>query len=208
MSKKNDAYTIQNWLKIAGLFSEADATKEQSKLLTEAEDDEEPDAEESGDTEEEDKVETSKETDEESDEESDAADEAPDTEEDSKTDDDLEVSDLVTFDSEIDKLLVDFEKSAITNVESLSLSKTLLEQEKRFDVVVFTDSIARLIKNFTSLVDYEKIIIDRAEKFLSTNHDDEVSKIFLDLLADRHSIELTPADNIESSYAVGAASGE
>ena len=66
------------------------------------------------------------------------------------------------------------------------------------------------IKNFESLVDYEKLVVGKAEKFLSDNHSEETAKIFRDLISDRHGIDLkepeSPSDK-SPTYAVGAVGG-
>jgi hypothetical protein len=201
MSSNNELYTVSSWLKMAGLVTEA-----QKELVTEEEDEGEE--------------ELDLDTDEEPEEDTDAADDEADPdeeeaeadEENSEKDEDkaaLNVvpSDAVTFDTELDSFFTDFEGEALTQVEALSLSKVLLEKEVRFDVVKFTDDVARLISNFTSLVDYEKIIVDKAERFLADKHDEEVAQIFIDMLADRHDISLTADESEPEVYAMGAVGG-
>ena len=51
----------------------------------------------------------------------------------------------------------EFEETATITSESASLTRFLLEKDKRFDIVAFTDDVARVINNFTSLVDYDKV---------------------------------------------------
>ena len=199
MSENNESHTIKSWLKIAGLISESS-----KQLITEEED------EETEETNEEPEEELDLESEANADEEEEEAEEAEDEEAEEEAEEKPEKpeapvpTDVVTLDAELGTFLADFEKDSLTQVESLSLSKALLEQEVRFDVVKFTDNVARLIDNFTNLVDYEKIIIDKAESFLTNNHDEEVAQIFIDMLADRHDISLDAEGSDPEIYAAGA----
>lgn len=197
MSENNESHTIKSWLKIAGLISESS-----KQLITEEEDEETEEANE----EPEEELDLEDEADADEEEEEAEAEEEPEeeAEEEPEKPEAPVPTDVVTLDAELGTFLADFEKDALTQVESLSLSKALLEQEVRFDVVKFTDNVARLIDNFTNLVDYEKIIIDKAESFLTNNHDEEVAQIFIDMLADRHDISLDAEGSDPEIYAAGA----
>lgn len=190
---------IEEWLKIAGLLNEAE--EEDEDLFGEEGDTEEETAED--DTEDEGEDEEESESDDDEEEKEDEEDKSEDKEEDPP-----EPTDVETFDAELDAMLSSFETSAITQTESNSLAKTLLEQEKRFDVVKFTDEVARVIKNFTSLVDYEKMVINKAKSFLIDKHSEEVADIFTDMLDDRHGISLEPKEPDQPAYAQGAMSAE
>ena len=190
---------IEEWLKIAGLLNEAE--EEDEDLFGEEGDTEEETAED--DTEDEGEDEEESEADDDEEEKEDEEDKSEDKEEDPP-----EPTDVETFDAELDAMLSSFETSAITQTESNSLAKTLLEQEKRFDVVKFTDEVARVIKNFTSLVDYEKMVINKAKSFLIDKHSEEVADIFTDMLDDRHGISLEPKEPDQPAYAQGAMSAE
>ena len=195
------------WLKIAGILSEAPEDEEGEDIFGDdkegdekEEDKEESGSEEAGDSDEKDEDEP----------EDDSEDKEDPEKEKDKESEEVKVDDTPTFDTEIDKILSDFEDDAIVATESKSLSKFLLEKEKRFDVVAFTDNVARVVKNFKSLVDYEKLVVSKAEKFLSDNHSEETAKVFRDLIADRHGIDLgdpeSPSDK-SPTYAVGAVGG-
>ena len=191
---------IEEWLKIAGLLNEAE--EEDEDLFGEEGDTEEETAED--DTEDEGEDEEESEADDDEEEKEDEEDKSEDKEE----EDPPEPTDVETFDAELDAMLSSFETNAITQTESNSLAKTLLEQEKRFDVVKFTDEVARVIKNFTSLVDYEKMVINKAKSFLIDKHSEEVADIFTDMLDDRHGISLEPKEPDQPAYAQGAMSAE
>ena len=193
MADNNDSHTVKSWLKIAGLITE----DEDNPFADEGDDEAaEEETEEEGDEEEED-----------AEGEEGAEDEEGDEEEEEEKEEEEEPAvptDVPNFDTELNTFFSDFESSAMSQVESLSLSNTLLEQETRFDVVKFADEVARLIGNFTSLVDYEKLIIDKAQQFLTDKHDEEVAQLFVDMLADRHGISLEPEEPEAEVYAVGA----
>ena len=194
------------WLKIAGILSEAPEDEEGEDIFG---DDKEDDKKEE-DKEEESKDDNESEENDEDKPEEDSEDKEDPEEEKDKPSDEIKVDDIPTFDTEIDKILSGFEDDAIVATESKSLSKFLLEKEKRFDVVAFADNVARVVKNFKSLVDYEKLVVGKAEKFLSDNHSEETAKVFLDLIADRHGIDIedpqSPSDK-SPTYAVGAVGG-
>jgi len=199
MSSSKDSHTVKGWLKIAGLI-----TEEEEDIFGDEESEDEPDEEEA-----EKKPADEEEADEGEEEDTDADDE--EGEEDKADEEEAEPavpSDVVTFDTELSTMFNDFETSALTKTEGLTLSGLLLEKEIRFDVVKFTDEVANLVKNFVSLVDYEKIVIDRAEEFLIDRHDEEVAQIFIDMLADRHGIDLSGGESEPDSYATGAMTGE
>ena len=192
------------WLKLAGILTE-DPDEESEDIFGDDKEEKEPEAKEEKEPEKEDEEESGEEGDEEGEEEP----EEPEEEKEDKKSD-VEVDDTPTFDTEIDKMLSDFGDDAIVTTESTSLSKFLLEKEKRFDVVAFADNVARVVKNFQSLVDYEKLVVGKAEKFLTDNHGEETASLFRDLISDRHGIELgepeSPSDK-SPTYAVGAVGG-
>lgn len=203
MSDEN-TLNVSEWLKIAGLLREQEEEDEDTGDIFDDEagdtDDEKPEEESS----EEKTEEKTEEKAEEDTEDSEDKEDEPETKE--KVD--AEPTDVETFDTELDTMFADFETSAITQVENLSLSKTLLEQEKRFDVVKFADDVARVIKNFTSLIDYEKMVVNKAKVFLSDKHSEDVAELFIDILDDRHGISLEPEEPDQPVYALGAMKGE
>lgn len=197
MSDEN-TLNVSEWLKIAGLLREQEEDEDTGDIFDEEGDD-------AGD-EKSDEEPSEEETEKAEEDTEDSEDKEDEPEKKEKVD--AEPTDIETFDTELDTMFADFETSAITQVENLSLSKTLLEQEKRFDVVKFADDVARVIKNFTSLIDYEKMVINKAKAFLSDKHSEDVSEIFIDILSDRHGISLEPEEPEQPVYALGAMKGE
>ena len=200
----SDKLENDKWLKLAGILSEAPDDEEAEDIFGDDDkEDEKPKKEDSDEKE-------TEETEEEAEEEDSEEDKDEEEEKKSDKEGDVEVDDSPTFDTEIDKMLSGFEDDAIVASEGASLTKYLLEKEKRFDIVAFTDNVARVVKNFESLVDYEKLVVGKAEKFLSDNHSEETAKIFRDLISDRHGIDLkepeSPSDK-SPTYAVGAVGG-
>jgi hypothetical protein len=90
----------------------------------------------------------------------------------------------------------------------------LLEQEEeegpKIDMGVFAGEIAKLIKNFTSLVDVKKNVIAQAEEYLDNDfakNAEDLKKQLKDLLRKDYHISLERPEPPSDSYAVGAKSG-
>ena len=197
MSNKNDIN--KEWLKIAGILSEAEEDEADEDIFGDKEEDK--GKEDAG------KEDTEEEVDEEPEEESEEEDSSEEKEEPKE---DVKVDATPTFDTELDKMFSEFEETATITSESASLTRFLLEKDKRFDIVAFTDDVARVINNFTSLVDYEKVVVNKAEKYLKDNHDEEAANMFKELIADRHGVHISDpvsADDETAVYSVGAVGG-
>jgi hypothetical protein len=111
----------------------------------------------------------------------------------------------------------DFEEDTITVEESLGLG-FLLEQaelpnyEEEIDLDRFSSEVARLVKNYTSLLDMEKMLINKAREFIMTRYGEAAEKELIDILADKHDIEVVeisgpPESNLDTPIAVGAMPG-
>jgi hypothetical protein len=75
---------------------------------------------------------------------------------------------------------------------------------------VFSEKIANLIKNYTSLVDVKKNVIDQAKAYLKSQFPeqaDDLEKKLKDLLRTQYHITLERPEPPPDSYAVGAKSG-
>jgi hypothetical protein len=138
-----------------------------------------------------------------------------------------------SIDQDLEALMIDFETQArksqeieveqeegtITVEEGLSL-KFLLEQEdveyeEELDLDRFTAEVARLVKNYTSLLDMEKMLVNKAREFVVTRYGETAEKELLNILADKHDIEVVepnepPASELGtpiSAYAGQAGAG-
>ena len=165
---------------------------------------------------------------------------AEDAEEDSADDEEmLDVSpdDKVklakSIDSDLEALLIDFETQARKTKEieteteavpdesvvgeSLNLSM-LIEQdtqvgyEDEIDLDRFTAEVARLVKNYTNLLDMEVMLINKARDFIVTRYGLDAEQELLDNLSMKHDIEIDEpvvprATNLEVPVAVGAGAG-
>jgi hypothetical protein len=99
-------------------------------------------------------------------------------------------------------------------VESLRRKsmRFLLEagDKPKIDIGVYAGEVARLIKNYTSLVDIKKNVIAQAEQYLDDEFSDEsedLKKKLKDLLRTQYQISLERPERPEESYAVGAGGG-
>ena len=164
-----------------------------------------------------------------------AADEGGD-EEGGEEEDELEISPdeevklAKSIDADLEALLIDFETQARktkeiettsqeefeteTVEETLKLSM-LIEQdepeayEEEIDLDRFTAEVARLVKNYTNLLDMEKMIVNKAREFVVTRYGEAAEQELLDKLNMKHDIEIgeptIPRESdLEVPVAVGA----
>tara|TARA_B100000131_G_scaffold322823_1_gene378255 strand:- start:9441 stop:10139 length:699 start_codon:yes stop_codon:yes gene_type:complete len=150
-------------------------------------------------------------------------------EEDEKLDVDLEdeVKLSKSIDQDLEALLIDFETDARkskeiddtaldTVEESLHLGM-LLEQddyEAEIDLDRFTAEVARLVKNYTSLLDMEKMLVSKAREFVATRYGEKAEQDLVDTLSAKHDVDIvdSPAEAEDSAkdttpIAVGAGTG-
>ena len=204
-------------------------TKSLSGLLFEQEEEEDPFA----DTDEEDTEEPAEEdtADDEGAEEDTAEEDAEEEPLDVNLDDEVKLS--KSIDHDLEALLIDFETDARKSVqfddensieieESLSLGM-LIEQddpeayEEDIDLTRFASEVARLVKNYTNLLDMEKMLVAKAREFIATRYGEKAEDDMLNILDDQHNIvidepasqetpeEFTP---IAAGAGTGAAAGE
>jgi hypothetical protein len=127
----------------------------------------------------------------------------------------------VEADDPIEKFLVKAEDMALkkasnqVQVESLRKRKLsfLLEAEgtePELDMDSFTADVARLIKNYMSLVDVKGNVITKAQKYLKEKYPTKGQKYsddLVSLLGREYDIRLEPKEQPADSYATGAKSG-
>ena len=105
----------------------------------------------------------------------------------------------------------------VTVEESLKLSM-LIEQdepqayEEEIDLERFSAEVARLVKNYTNLLDMEKMLINKAREFVITRYGEEAERELLDHLSLKHDIEISEPSipretDLEVPVAVGAGAG-
>lgn len=175
--------------------------KKSSRMLAEAEDDEEE----------------TEDTEEESEEESD---ESEDDSKEVKVDKDEKIELNKSLDDSLNALFVDIEtdalKSAAVQKESYSLKSVLLEEsDPQIDIEKFASETARIIKNADVLLDIEEIIMSKARDYLLSKYDEDTESSFLDIMRTRFNVD-TRSDfekdqdrkEIPTPIAVGAGGGE
>jgi hypothetical protein len=94
----------------------------------------------------------------------------------------------------------------------LEADDTTALKEPELDIKVYTAEIARLIDDFTSLVDYKKITIDSAMEYLKSHYPtngESLGKEMVDLLDKEYHISLEPKEPQPDHYAkeAGGAGG-
>ena len=130
-----------------------------------------------------------------------------------------------SIDQDLEALFIDFETDArkskeIAEVEPEPVEENLhlgmlLEQneyESEIDLERFTSEVARLVKNYTSLLDMEKMLVSKAREFVATRYGEEAEKELLSLLKGQHNIDIVEPASPQSGkeftpVAVGAGSG-
>ena len=129
-----------------------------------------------------------------------------------------------SIDQDLEALLIDFETQARKSkgiekseeegvvIERLHLGM-LLEQdetnyEEEIDLDRFAAEVARLIKNYTTLLDMEKMLLNKAREFVLTRYGKEAEKELLNQLETNHDIEIVdPEETITSDLDVPVAVG-
>ncbi len=128
-------------------------------------------------------------------------------------------------DVELNSLLADFEAQALAVTKAAEpeyevvaqeyfkpkLADLLFEGEEEeagpgLDIPTYTSNVARLIQNYQSLMDMEKMIFTKAREFLATKYGEELAVQFEEDLEMNHGITFDP-EGLESEapvYAVGA----
>ena len=138
---------------------------------------------------------------------------------------DEEVKLSKSIDQDLEALLIDFETQARksrgiekTEEEGVVIERfhlgMLLEQdepnyEEEIDLDRFAAEVARLIKNYTTLLDMEKMLLNKAREFVLTRYGEEAEKELLNQLETNHDIEIvepeeTVTSDLEVPIAVGA----
>ena len=151
-----------------------------------------------------------------------------DTEEEKKLDVDLddEVKLSKSIDHDLEALLIDFETDArkrsqlddeanvIEIEENLNLGM-LIEQEETdyeedLDLERFTSEVARLVKNYTNLLDMEKMLVAKAREFIATRYGETAEGDMVNILDDQHGIVIdktAPADTPDEHTPIAAGAG-
>lgn len=123
------------------------------------------------------------------------------------------------LDSEIESVLIDFEKRALgerkqgTFLCQAGLS-ILLEDDSldlEIDLDIFASDVARLVKNYDSLLDMEKLLIDKSKDYIESKYGEEAMKSLIDKLAETHGLASDDEDVTEEEpapLAVGAFGGD
>ena len=113
-----------------------------------------------------------------------------------------------SIDKELNDLLIDFEaearKSAVVNqpeeLEETVYRKLFEAAAEDIDLNSFAGNVARLVKNYQNLIDWESVILNKAESFINNHYGEDTARVLLDILEDDYDIakqgkeeELPPA---------------
>jgi hypothetical protein len=118
-----------------------------------------------------------------------------------------------SIDSELEALLVDFEadarKSAAVNKETVEESRHFLFETSADDIDLrdFAANVARLVKNYQNLIDWEKVILNKVEMFVNNHYGEETVNALFDTLDQEYGIERETRETeeiVDAPIAVGA----
>ena len=123
------------------------------------------------------------------------------------------------LDAEIEAVLIDFEKRALGERKQGSFVcqkglSILLEDDSldlEIDLDIFASDVARLVKNYDSLLDIEKLLIDKSKDYVESKYGEEAMKSLVDKLAETHGLsadEEVSAEEDPAPLAVGAFGGD
>lgn len=122
-----------------------------------------------------------------------------------------ELSDSI--DQELEALLIDFEeearKSAVVNEpEELAENRRLHEAAAEdIDLRSFAADVARLVKNYQNLIDWESVILNKTESFINNHYGEDTVRVLFDILDEEYGIAREAKEEIpEAPIAVGATS--
>ena len=97
------------------------------------------------------------------------------------------------IEAQVDAVLADFEMAALKSAqvnEAFSLRFLLSEEAvPEFDVDSFATDVARLIDNYTTLLDIESAIYYRAINMLQTNYGDDFVEAFKEIMHGRYQMD-------------------
>jgi len=114
-----------------------------------------------------------------------------------------------SIDQELDALMVDFEeearKSATVNMGEMSesVSRLLFEEASAdIDLRNFAGNVARFVKNYQNLIDWESVILNKTQAFVNNHYGEETATALFDILEQEYDIEKTnPRETEEASEA-------
>ena len=119
--------------------------------------------------------------------------------------------------AQLNKALIKATKSGDTSIAVESLRRRSLrflfeadESASKIDIEIYAGEVARLIQNYTSLVDVKKNVIDQAMEYLKSQFPNEaegLGKQMTDLLRKQYHISLEKSEPPKDSYAIGATGG-
>ncbi len=117
-----------------------------------------------------------------------------------------------TIDGEVNNLLSDFEAEAVASAEQEAalkgesfihkkpIANLLFEADDvTFDVGHFANNIARVIDNYQTLLDVEKMIFDKAKSFIIAKYGEPIADQFESILSDQHQISFVTGAGSDAS---------
>ena len=122
-----------------------------------------------------------------------------------------------SIDQELENLFVDFEeearKSAVVNTEEVDIAEAVYRRlfespADDIDLRDFASNVARLVKNYQNLIDWESVILNKASTFINNHYGEDTAKVLFDILESEYGIakETQEEEAPGAPIAVGARS--
>ena len=94
----------------------------------------------------------------------------------------------------------------------LEQDEATADYQEEIDIDRFASEVARLVKNYTTLLDMEKMLVSKAREFIVTRYGEDAEKELLDVLNSQHDIVIeeptSPTTGEQAPpIAVGAGAG-
>jgi len=132
-----------------------------------------------------------------------------------------------SIDHDLEALLIDFETDARKSVqfddkntieieESLNLGMLIEQDEPEYEADIdlerFTSEVARLVKNYTNLLDMEKMLVAKAREFIASRYGEKAEGEMVNILDNQHNIIIDQPDSQDTPdeftpIAAGAGTG-
>jgi len=119
-----------------------------------------------------------------------------------------------SIDNELDALLVDYEEEARksaainkpTDLAEIVYRRLFEAAAEDIDLRSFASNIARLVRNYQNLIDWQEVILNKVESFVNNHYGEETVGALFDILEGEYSIakEKKKEESPEAPIAVGA----
>lgn len=97
------------------------------------------------------------------------------------------------------------EQSQVASSADIDATKSAEPNKPKIDINQFARRTARLVENYTNLLDISTVILNRAKNFLAENYDETVGEELFEILERDYGIAIEPPDNTPQAPAAAGA---